>query len=335
MYADVDTFNRELQAEGHWVFACGLHPIETATVVRVTDGRTVTTDGPFAETKEFLGGFWILKADDLDAGPGPGRAGQRRLSGRGGGPAAPRGPPKASRSGPERHRRRRRDRPGLPSGVRPMRRDARADLRRHRHRRGGRAGGVRGRHPHLADRPGCRRTRARGSPRPPATGPSTACAARPSGTSGTSTPRACTARLREAGRRRRYPGAASGGGGAGAGRPAPPDLHLLPPGAGPEHPGRAHPAPGRRPADPGDRPGLPGPRADDGPAHRPGQAQDPGRPDPDPGARRRAAAGPAPRRPRGHLPGLQRGLRRVQRARPGPRRPVRRGHPAGPAAATS
>ena len=66
MYADVDALNRELQAEGHWVFACGLHPIDTATVVRVTDGQTVTTDGPYAETKEFLGGFWILEASDLD-----------------------------------------------------------------------------------------------------------------------------------------------------------------------------------------------------------------------------------------------------------------------------
>jgi hypothetical protein len=67
MFRDVDTFNGELQAEGHWVFACGLYPVETATVVHVRDGRTVTTDGPFAETKEFLGGFWIVTADDLDA----------------------------------------------------------------------------------------------------------------------------------------------------------------------------------------------------------------------------------------------------------------------------
>ena len=67
MYADVDAFNAELQAEGNWVFACGLHPIETATVVSVKDGRTVTTDGPFAETKEYLGGFWVIRAEDLDA----------------------------------------------------------------------------------------------------------------------------------------------------------------------------------------------------------------------------------------------------------------------------
>ena len=44
-----------------------LHPIETATTVRVNDRETLTTDGPFADTKEFLGGFYLLEADDLDA----------------------------------------------------------------------------------------------------------------------------------------------------------------------------------------------------------------------------------------------------------------------------
>ncbi len=44
-----------------------LQPPETATTVRVQDGRTLTTDGPFAETKEVLGGYWVLEADDLDA----------------------------------------------------------------------------------------------------------------------------------------------------------------------------------------------------------------------------------------------------------------------------
>jgi hypothetical protein len=66
-YKDVDLFNSELQAKGAWVFAGGLHPADTATVVRVKDGDVLTTDGPFAETKEQLGGFWIIKADDLDA----------------------------------------------------------------------------------------------------------------------------------------------------------------------------------------------------------------------------------------------------------------------------
>ena len=44
-----------------------LQPAETATGVRVEDGRTLTTDGPFAETKEVLGGYYLLEADDLDA----------------------------------------------------------------------------------------------------------------------------------------------------------------------------------------------------------------------------------------------------------------------------
>jgi hypothetical protein len=67
MYADVDQFNARLQAEGAWVFAGGLYPADTATVVRIQDGELLTTDGPFAETKEQLGGFWVIKAADLDA----------------------------------------------------------------------------------------------------------------------------------------------------------------------------------------------------------------------------------------------------------------------------
>ena len=66
-YKDVDTFNAELQAKGAWIFAGGLHPADTATVVRVQDGEVLTTDGPFAETKEQLGGFWVIQAPDLDA----------------------------------------------------------------------------------------------------------------------------------------------------------------------------------------------------------------------------------------------------------------------------
>jgi hypothetical protein len=65
-YKDCDALNAELVASGAWVFAGGLHPAETATVVRISDGEVVTTDGPYAETKEQLGGFWIIKAADLD-----------------------------------------------------------------------------------------------------------------------------------------------------------------------------------------------------------------------------------------------------------------------------
>jgi hypothetical protein len=66
-FRQVDAFNAELQAAGAWVFGGGLHPPDIATVVRVEDGETITTDGPFAETKEQLGGFWIITAPDLDA----------------------------------------------------------------------------------------------------------------------------------------------------------------------------------------------------------------------------------------------------------------------------
>jgi hypothetical protein len=67
MYAQVDEFNAEVQAAGAWVFGGGLHPATSATVVRVQDGEVITTDGPFVETKEYIGGFWIIEAADLDA----------------------------------------------------------------------------------------------------------------------------------------------------------------------------------------------------------------------------------------------------------------------------
>lgn len=66
-YQDVDALNDELQQAGVWVFAGGLHPADTATVVQRKDGEILTTDGPFAETKEHIGGFWVIEADDLDA----------------------------------------------------------------------------------------------------------------------------------------------------------------------------------------------------------------------------------------------------------------------------
>jgi hypothetical protein len=64
---DVDALNQELKAAGAWVFAGGLHPSSTATVVRFRDGEVLTTDGPFAEGKEHIGGLCIIKAPDLDA----------------------------------------------------------------------------------------------------------------------------------------------------------------------------------------------------------------------------------------------------------------------------
>jgi hypothetical protein len=66
MYKDVEAFNTQIMAEGAWVFGGGLYPPASATVVRIEDGELLTTDGPFAETKEQLGGFWVVKAPDLD-----------------------------------------------------------------------------------------------------------------------------------------------------------------------------------------------------------------------------------------------------------------------------
>jgi hypothetical protein len=67
MYQDTAAFNAEIQAEGSWVFGGGLHPASTATVVRAEGGEVMMTDGPFAEGKEHIGGFWVIKAPDLDA----------------------------------------------------------------------------------------------------------------------------------------------------------------------------------------------------------------------------------------------------------------------------
>lgn len=64
---DVHAVNRDMQAAGAWVFSGGLHPASTATVLRQQGGGIVTTDGPFIESKEQIGGITILKAGDLDA----------------------------------------------------------------------------------------------------------------------------------------------------------------------------------------------------------------------------------------------------------------------------
>ncbi|HEY2238771.1 MAG TPA: YciI family protein [Streptosporangiaceae bacterium] len=61
---------RELQAQNAWVFGQGLHAPETATVLRAQGDDVIVTDGPFAEGKEHVGGFWIIRAPDLDAALG-------------------------------------------------------------------------------------------------------------------------------------------------------------------------------------------------------------------------------------------------------------------------
>ena len=67
MYAQVDVFNAELIRVGAFVFGGGLNPASTATVVTSKNGETVTTDGPYMDTKEHIGGFWVITAPDLDA----------------------------------------------------------------------------------------------------------------------------------------------------------------------------------------------------------------------------------------------------------------------------
>ncbi len=66
-FARTGAVNEEMQKAGVWVFAGGLHPISSTTTVDNRGGNLTVTDGPYAETKEYLGGFWILDLPDLDA----------------------------------------------------------------------------------------------------------------------------------------------------------------------------------------------------------------------------------------------------------------------------
>jgi hypothetical protein len=64
---DVSAVQKDMQSAGAWVFSGGLHPANTATVLRQQNGNIITTDGPFIESKEQIGGITVLKAPDLDA----------------------------------------------------------------------------------------------------------------------------------------------------------------------------------------------------------------------------------------------------------------------------
>jgi hypothetical protein len=64
--AAIDVFNERLQAEGNWVFAGGLASPGTATVIDNRGEEALVTDGPFLESKEYLAGFWVIEAPDLD-----------------------------------------------------------------------------------------------------------------------------------------------------------------------------------------------------------------------------------------------------------------------------
>jgi hypothetical protein len=63
-FRDVNAFNTELQASGSWVFAGGLMPASTAKVVRNDEGELMQTDGPYLESKEQIGGFWVINVAD-------------------------------------------------------------------------------------------------------------------------------------------------------------------------------------------------------------------------------------------------------------------------------
>ena len=65
--AAIDVYNDRLRSEGYWVYANGLAAPEAATVIDYRGDEAVFTDGPFIESKEFLAGFWIIEASDLDA----------------------------------------------------------------------------------------------------------------------------------------------------------------------------------------------------------------------------------------------------------------------------
>jgi hypothetical protein len=64
---DIDALHQEMKAAGAWVFAGGLHPPSTATVLRPEGGEVLVTDGPYTEGKEHIAGFTIVNAPDLDA----------------------------------------------------------------------------------------------------------------------------------------------------------------------------------------------------------------------------------------------------------------------------
>ena len=70
IYGDYRRFTEEIIASGNYVSGSELHPVSTATSVRVRDGKVLPTDGPFAETKEQLGGYYLIEAKDLDEATG-------------------------------------------------------------------------------------------------------------------------------------------------------------------------------------------------------------------------------------------------------------------------
>ena len=66
MFGEYMQFTQDIKASGHFIAGDALQPVHTATTVRVRNGKTTTTDGPFAETREQLGGYYLINAKDLD-----------------------------------------------------------------------------------------------------------------------------------------------------------------------------------------------------------------------------------------------------------------------------
>ena len=300
-----------------------LDSFETATSVQVDQaGERIVTDGPFAETREYLGGYYILDLPDLDAAidwaarcPGA-RAWRVEVR-----PVQELRPVSDRRGGRPAPSRRCSGRSG--AGCSPCS----SPVRRSRPRRGRRLRRDRGRAGALARRRGAGRRRWPGCSPPRAARPSTGCGATrptPPGWPSCRSRRSSMARrARDRGQDPRCPGGVPR-------RAAAAVLHLLPPRAGARGPDRADAALPGRAVHAGGGAGVPGARGDDGAADRPGQAQDPRRADPVPGARRRRAARAPARRAARDLPDLHRGLRRQRGRGPAPGRPRRRGDPAGP-----
>jgi hypothetical protein len=67
MFREMGSIEEDMRSSGAWVFSARLHEPDTATVVRMAEGEMLTTDGPFAESKEHLAGFYIVEAEHLDA----------------------------------------------------------------------------------------------------------------------------------------------------------------------------------------------------------------------------------------------------------------------------
>jgi hypothetical protein len=66
IFGEYMEYSRRIKKDGNYIGGEALEPVATATTVRVKDGKTLTTDGPFAETREQLGGFYLVEAKDLD-----------------------------------------------------------------------------------------------------------------------------------------------------------------------------------------------------------------------------------------------------------------------------